>query len=76
MLKRNGFDGTVFRSAGLLHYFSWSKVVMHSPHEPTKQVGAGTPDALSENLVMLDGTMETYYISSDIFTGDFLTISE
>ncbi|QQB81907.1 hypothetical protein I6H48_07955 [Corynebacterium amycolatum] len=51
-------------------------MVMHSPHEPTKQVGAGTPDALSENLVMLDGTMETYYISSDIFTGDFLTISE
>lgn len=41
-----------------------------------KQVGAGTPDALSENLVMLDGTMETYYISSDIFMGDFLTISE
>ncbi|MDK8849652.1 hypothetical protein, partial [Corynebacterium sp. MSK019] len=25
----------VFRSAGLLHYFSWSKVVMHSPPEPT-----------------------------------------
>ncbi|MCG7270095.1 hypothetical protein MHJ92_08690, partial [Corynebacterium amycolatum] len=35
VLKRNGFDGTVFRSAGLLHYFSWSKVVMHSPPEPT-----------------------------------------
>ncbi|MDK7238423.1 hypothetical protein QP456_09810, partial [Corynebacterium amycolatum] len=25
----------VFRLAGLLHYFSWSKVVMHSPPEPT-----------------------------------------
>jgi len=35
VLKRNRFDGTVFRSAGLLHYFSWSKVVMHSPPEPT-----------------------------------------
>lgn len=37
MLKRNGFDGTVFRLAGLLHYFSWSKVVMHSPPEPTSR---------------------------------------
>ncbi|MFW9254485.1 hypothetical protein ACOI9A_10910, partial [Corynebacterium amycolatum] len=37
VLKRNGFDGTVFRLAGLLHYFSWSKVVMHSPPDPTPE---------------------------------------
>lgn len=39
-----------------------------------KQVGAGTPDALSEHLVMLNGTMETYYISSDLFSGDVVSI--
>ncbi|HIW95172.1 MAG TPA: hypothetical protein H9867_01595 [Candidatus Corynebacterium gallistercoris] len=30
-----------------------------------KKVGAGLPDAISEQTVMLNGTMETYYISSD-----------
>ncbi|MDK8760022.1 hypothetical protein QP923_10535, partial [Corynebacterium sp. MSK151] len=32
----------VFRSAGLLHYFSWSKVVMHSPPEPTPEKSSGS----------------------------------
>ena len=30
-----------------------------------KKIGAGLPDAVSSQTVMLDGTMETYYISAD-----------
>ena len=30
-----------------------------------KKVGAGLPDQISEQTVMLNGTMETYYISAD-----------
>ncbi|WP_312096968.1 DUF6114 domain-containing protein [Corynebacterium dentalis] len=34
-----------------------------------KKVGAGLPDAVSSQTVMLNGTMETYYISADDLVG-------
>lgn len=34
-----------------------------------QKVGLGTPDAISERMRMLNGTMETYYISSDRLQG-------
>ncbi|WP_260431536.1 hypothetical protein [Corynebacterium bovis] len=37
--------------------------------EELKKVGAGLPDAISDQTVMLNCTMETYYISSDSLVG-------
>lgn len=34
-----------------------------------KKIGAGLPDVISDQTVMLNGTMETYYISADDLVG-------
>ena len=36
---------------------------------PTKLAYSGTPDAIFERMRMLNGTMETYHISSDRLQG-------